>query len=74
MGDKIISEIKERVFQLCFENYQLELDDVGDYSMRAMKRNKPRHKEIYDEIVWRMQDYVDVCNGNFVDLNYEYGE
>lgn len=37
MGDKIINEIKERVFH------------------------------------WRMQDYVDVCNGNFVDLNYEYG-
>ena len=64
--------IKDVVFDLCRENYNLDLEDVGDYTFKAMKKNEPRHKEIYDEIVWRVQDYEDVERGITEGLNYEY--
>ena len=81
--EKIISQVKDIVFDLSLEEYKLTNDDIGDYSLATIKKNKPRHKEISDEICWRLQDYElakDCLNDGLNEipdalmdsLNYEY--
>lgn len=72
--DKIKQYIKDEVFKLCQEMYELKLADADDIA--TPKDNRPyddRSFSIECDIVWRLQDFESVSyeDESEWDLNFD---
>lgn len=71
---RAIEVIKDRVLDLEFEQYNLDLDLCNCHDKKTLSKIRHRQTEITYEIVWRMQDYEDLLcrEGSKLKLNYQY--
>lgn len=58
----VISQIKNRVLEIEFRLYNIELELANSYTKQYKKELEDERSALNDELCWRMQDLEDVVN------------
>ena len=56
----VIEQIKDRLLEIAYRQYEIGLEYANEAPKDRRKELKKEEQDLYDELIWRMQDYEDL--------------